>query len=275
VKSHLFRAIGATRAAVYAVVGAVVLFFSAAGAPRFAAKERLRPEPVTPREVDRHARTLRSDIVRGKYPSTPLALHDEGGTILAFPPGTTARKPITTIYLHGIHGRAENGCPWLREGASEIGWLVCPSANAHLSNDTFSWAGTTLDQRAVVARAERAAQAQGADAESANVIVGFSQGAFVALDLVRARLGRYRGLVLIGADVDPSKEALDAAGVGRIVLAAGELDASFAPLQRAAARLRRAGADARFVDLGRIGHSYATTEKEALRDAIAWAGGSA
>jgi predicted esterase len=106
------------------------------------------------------------------------------------------------------------------------------------------------------------------------VIVGFSQGAYVALDLVRARLGRYRGLVLIGADVEPAKVLLDAAGVGRIVLAAGALDASYAPLQRAAARLRREGMDVRFVDLGRIGHSYQTTDKEALRDAIAWAGRS-
>jgi len=58
------------------------------------------------------------------------------------------------------------------------------------------------------------------------------------------------------------------------VLAAGSLDASFAPLQRAAERLRREGMDVRFLDLGPIGHTYQTTDKEALRDAIAWAGRS-
>jgi hypothetical protein len=32
--------------------------------------------------------------------------------------------------------------------------------------------------------------------------------------------------------------------------------------------------DVRYVSLGRIGHSYQTAEKQALRDAIVWAGGS-
>lgn len=262
-----------------AALAAVVVFVLA-----LTARAAARPPQTTAHEIDRHDRTTRNDGVRTKYPSSPIALRDAQGTVLAFPPraplltgasGTApSSKPLTVVYLHGIHGRAENGCPWLREGASEIGWLVCPSANEHLANDTFSWGGTVAEQRAVVARAERAAQAEGADADSANVIVGFSQGAYVALDLVRARLGRYRGLVLIGADVEPVKALLEAAGVGRIVLAAGELDASFGPLQRAAARLRREGVDVRFVDLGRIGHSYQTTDKEALRDAIAWAGRS-
>ena len=224
--------------------------------------------------VDDRGRAVRADVTRGKDLTQSIALRDDQGTILAFPPRASIAQPLTVVYLHGIHGRAENGCPWLREGASEIGWLVCPKANAHLANDTYSWAGTVLDQHAVVARAERAAQAQGADAAGANVIVGFSQGAYVALDLVSAHLGHYRGLVLIGADVAPAKALLDAGGVGRIVLAAGSLDASFAPLQRAAARLQGEGMDVRFVDLGKIGHTYQTTDKEALRDAIAWAGGS-
>ena len=268
-KSQRFRRIAPKSAVVCAALAAVVAFVLAV-----TARAAARPETTTARAIDGHARTTLDLAVRGKYPSSPLALRDAQGTILAFPPRATTTKPLTVVYLHGIHGRAENGCPWLHEGASEIGWLVCPSANAHLANDTFSWGGTLAEQRAVVARAEHAAQAEGADADAASVIVGFSQGAFVALDLVRARLGRYRGLVLIGADVEPSRAALEDAGVGRIVLAAGELDASFGPLQRAAARLRREGMDVRFVDLGRIGHTYQTTDKEALRDAIAWAGRS-
>lgn len=242
----------------------------------FAARAAARPLPILAHVVtDARSRTTRDETPRAKYPPKPLALQEGGKTILAFPPRTPApSKALTVVYLHGIHGRAENGCPWLREGSSELGWLVCPQANEHLANDTFSWAGTAAEQRAVVARAERAAQAQGADADSASVLVGFSQGAFVALDLVHGRLGSYRGLVLIGADVAPSRAMLDAAGVGRIVLAAGDLDGASGPMKRAAEHLRREGMDARFVSLGRIGHSYETTEKEGLRDAIVWAGGS-
>ena len=264
----------ARRSAVVAAALALVVVLALAVTARAAAGAGARATPSQPHAVGDEGRTVRDGVTRGKDLAQPVSLRDAEGSILAFPPRASTAKPLTVVYLHGIHGRAENGCPWLRDGATEIGWLVCPSANAHLANDTYSWAGSVFDQRAVVARAERAAWAHGADPAEANMIVGFSQGAFVALDLVRARLGSYRGLVLIGADVTPAKAMLDGGGVRRIVLAAGSLDASYAPLQRAAERLRREGMVIRFLDLGRIGHTYETTDKEALRDAIAWAGRS-
>ena len=271
-KSHSFpRAARKTAVVCLALVVVVV-----GGVLAFAARAAARPLPVHAYVVtDARSRTTREESRRAKYPTKPIALTEDGVAILAFPPRKPAQtKPLTVVYLHGIHGRAENGCPWLREGSSELGWLVCPEANEHLANDTFSWAGTAAAQRAVVARAERAARAQGADPESASVLVGFSQGAFVALELTARHLGHYRGLVLIGADVAPSRAMLDASGVNRIVLAAGDLDGASASMKRAAEHLRREGMDARFVSLGRIGHSYETTEKEALRDAIVWAGSS-
>jgi predicted esterase len=264
----------ARKAAVVCLAFAAVLGALLALASRAAARDERRP-----RVVDTHLHAVSDARARSKVASRPLELHDAEGAILAFPPRASstaagAARPLTVVYLHGVHGLPENGCPWLRDGATELGWLVCPHANARLANGTFSWGGSVAEQRAVVARAERAAAAEGADDARANVLVGFSQGAFVALDLVQARLGRYRGLVLIGADVAPSRATLEAGGVGRVVLAAGELDASFRPLTRAAAALARSGMEVRFVGLGRIGHSYETTEKEALREAIAWAGGA-
>ena len=236
------------------------------------------------RVTDPASRTTKDQTVRAKVETSPRALRESGATILAFPPSSASAfasaadapssRALTVVYLHGIHGLPANGCPWLRDGASELGWLVCPEANERLSNGTFSWGGTVASQREVVARAERAAQAQGADPSAANVLVGFSQGAYVALDLVHAHLGRYRGLVLIGADVTPSRKLLQEGGIARIVLAAGDLDGASAPMKRAAEQLRREGIDVRFVSLGRIGHSYATPEKDALRDAIVWAGTS-
>lgn len=255
----------------FAAILVVVISFSSRAAARM--------EPKRAHAIDASGVTRKGDATRTKYSSRPIVLHDHGESVLAYPPRSavtspSSRAPLTVVYLHGIHGRPENGCPWLREGASEVGWLVCPAANSRLPNDTFSWGGTLAEQHAVVARAEQAAKAQGASADGANVIVGFSQGAYLAIDLVRARLGHYRGLVLIAADVEPSRAMLSAAGIDRIVLAAGDLDGSSAPLKRTAERLRREGMDVRFVSLGRIGHSYETTEKESLRDAIVWAGGS-
>ena len=250
-----------------AVLLVVGLAFAAEPGPR------ARAMPARGRVTNAAARTTKDESIRTKYPTRPLSLREDDATILAFPPERGSRG-LTVVYLHGIHGLPANGCPWLRSGASELGWLVCPEANAQLSNGTFSWGGTVASQRVVVARAEQAAVANGADPAAANVLVGFSQGAYVALDLVHARLGRYRGLVLIGADVTPSRAMLEASGVSRIVLAAGDLDGASAPMKRATERLVREGMDARFVSLGPIGHSYETTEKEALRDAIVWSGTS-
>jgi len=274
VKSHrLPRA--ARSIAVVCLAFAVILVAVISFSSRAAARIELHHATIATRASDV---TRRGDVTRSKVPSHPIVLRDGDASFFAYPPraaaSSPARAPRTVVYLHGIHGRPENGCPWLREGASEIGWLVCPAANSPLPNGTFSWGGSLANQHAVVARAERAAQVNGATAEGGNVIVGFSQGAYLALDLVRARLGSYRGLVLIAADVEPSRAMLTAAGVDRIVLAAGDLDGSSAPLKRAAAGLAREGMDVRFVSLGAIGHTYATTETASLRDAIVWAGGS-
>ena len=80
--------------------------------------------------IDAQASAHRGGETRGHYPSAPLTLHAEHGVdVLAFPPATKAeRKPLSVVYLHGMHGRASNGCPWFRGGASELGWLVCPEA---------------------------------------------------------------------------------------------------------------------------------------------------
>jgi predicted esterase len=208
---------------------------------------------------------------RGHQSSEPVKLHGEGRELLAYPPATA--RPATVIYLHGIHGRASNGCPWFRSGASELGWLVCPEGASREANGTASWGGDVFEQGAVVGRAMRTAQQNGASTEP-GVAIGFSQGAYVALDLVKTRQARFRGLVLIGApEAHPSAQKLREAGVERVALAAGRMDAAYVPLTVDAQRLQREGIEARFYDLGNVGHTYATEETSTLREAIAWAGG--
>lgn len=203
---------------------------------------------------------------RGKLPVEPIVIDG----VLAYPPRA---GDLTVVYLHGIHGRAENGCPYLRAGASEIGWLVCPEANMP-DAPGFTWAGSAMDKRAIVERAERAAHARGADPSAPGVVVGFSQGSYVALELVRAGLGRYRGLVLLAADVAPTAAELRGAGVSRVALGAGDRDAASLPLRRTVERLAAEGFEARFVSLGAVGHTYTAEDPSALADAIAWAGGA-
>lgn len=201
-------------------------------------------------------------------------LRTEEGALLAYAPSKSAPlAPSTVVYLHGVHGLAERGCPHMRNGASAVGWLVCPEAIEKDEAGMYSWGADVFEQSAVVASALKAARAQGASAKP-GVAVGFSQGGFVAIDLVNARLAKFRGLVILGADVHPSPKALKAAGVARIALGAGKTDATYASLQEETSRLASEGIDARFFDLGDVGHTYAAENTDALRTAIAWAGGA-
>jgi hypothetical protein len=63
------------------------------------------------------------------------------------------------------------------------------------------------------------------------------------------------------------------AGVARIALGAGSLDPAYPVVKADVARLAGEGIEARFVDLGRVGHTYVAEDPDVLSDAIAWAGG--
>jgi len=225
------------------------------------------------RVVATHVTTLRGAETRGVYRSTPVAIGAEGDKVMAFPPAKSAsRQPMTVIYLHGRHARVANGCPWFRSGASELGWLVCPEGVEQQPDGSWSWGADVFAQGAIVTRTLRTAVANGATKEP-GVAVGFSQGSYVAVDLVKAHLARFRGLVLLGAEMHPNAKTLRDAGVMRVALGAGTLDGAHDSLVEEARRLDGEGLETRFFDLGRIGHTYTVEDTAVLRDAIAWAGG--
>ena len=209
--------------------------------------------------------------VRGFVSGTPLMLD---GKTLAYAPGEHGANALTVVYLHGVHGKAENGCPYLRAGASEVGWLVCPKGIEPGPAGTASWGMDVPLQAAAVDEALHAAVAHGASS-APGVAVGFSQGGYVALDLVKSHRGHFCGLVLLAApEAHPSAEKLHAAGVERVVLGAGQRDSARFELMKDAKRLASEGMDVKFIDLGDVGHTYAAEHPEVLSDAIAWAAGA-
>jgi pimeloyl-ACP methyl ester carboxylesterase len=170
----------------------------------------------------------------------------------AAPPDRTAGR-ATFVYLHGICGLTVNGCPHFDDAP---GWLVCPQANTVCSNGGSAWGGSTSDKAAVVDRALDAARAQWPESAAAPVIlVGFSQGAYVAMDVARARPGRYAGLLLLGADTS-STARLRASRVPRVALVGGAYDMMSPKMRASAVDLARVGVPARFESLGAVGHTY-------------------
>ena len=152
--------------------------------------------------------------VRGFHSNAPVTL----GDVMAYAPSPAA--PLTVVYLHGMRGKATNGCPYMKDGASEVGWLVCPRADVRKGDGTAQWSLDVRANGAVVNGALASARARGASAEP-GVAVGFSQGGYVTLDLVKSGEAHFRGLVLIAApEAHPTAAKLHAAGVQRVVLAA-------------------------------------------------------
>jgi predicted esterase len=274
----LFRAL--RRVFVVSVVSSVLLAgaftsHAAAGTEASASASALGAHDRSAHTIDAHASAHRAGDIRGHYSSEPLTLHAEHGVdVLAFPPATKAEsKPLTVVYLHGMHGRASNGCPWFRGGASELGWLVCPEAIEAQPDGSWSWGADVFKQAPIVDGALRAARENGASSEP-GIAVGFSQGSYVALDLVKANLAHFRGLVLLGAELHPNTQRLKDAGIVRISLGAGQMDSlAYASLRDEAVRLSNEGIETRFFDLGHVGHTYVVEDTKILDDAIAFAAG--
>ncbi len=190
--------------------------------------------------------------------------------------GAPGRRPVA-LYLHGLCGDPGNGCGYFRAGVIERAWLVCPSAPVACPGHGATWATSGGSQRATLTRALAdlaRREPSGVDLGAPGVLIGFSQGAYVARDLLRAWRGRFTGVAFIGAYVAPTRAELEAAGVRRVVLAAGRRDGTHAALVTAAQRLEREGFPVRFLDLGPVGHTYAPAPgTPGWRDALAWLGG--
>ncbi len=192
---------------------------------------------------------------------------------IAFVDPEAPNKRPGIVYLHGICGRAENGCPHFASGAAS--WLLCPHAPRACPGGGDSW-GDAREASATVLQAEgdleRAYASTKALPGSGRILVGFSQGGYVARAIYGERPNAFRGMMVLGADVRFARADLERAGVRRVALGAGRFDATFAPLRRATEALAAEGFPVRFVDLGDVGHTYvaAPTSALAISHALSW-----
>ena len=196
----------------------------------------------------------------------------EGGPhpVFGAPPPDGAPGTATFVYLHGVCGLTINGCPHF-DGAP--GWLACPQANQRCGNGGSSWGGSIDDKIALVDQALAAVHDRWP--ESANVpvvLVGFSQGAYVAMDVASAQPGRYAGLVLLGADTEAGLGRLRASHVPRVALACGAHDMMFPKMRATASELTPLHVAARFESLGAVGHTYVAEDgtDATLTGLLAW-----
>ncbi len=197
-----------------------------------------------------------------------------GGWGVAYPPADTsaARPAPAIVYLHGMWASPEDSCGLFERSATAFGFLVCPRGNAPLG-DGKMWTGTYASVAPNVHAALDAAGKTGPatlDRSGRGTLVGYSNGAYFAAEIAQAEPGRWTGLVLLSMHLELDVARLRAAGVRRVVLAAGDRDAARDSMKALADRTDAAGLPARFLSLGPGAHELPADTDARMCEAIAW-----
>lgn len=201
-----------------------------------------------------------------------------GADVFVYPPsrgGAGSERPEPSpfvVMLHGMCCDPAPTCDFWSPAGREGSFLVCPEGNGSCGG-AANWEGP-IEAKAAALDQSLAAVEDTFGAHIAHgkgdILMGFSRGAFVARDVVYARPGLFKGLILLGALMRPDAERFKASGIRRVVMAAGEYDMARPAMQRAAAELTAKGLPARYVSLGRIGHALPDNMEELMRDALRW-----
>lgn len=196
---------------------------------------------------------------------------------VAYPPAGPSAPQAPVVYLHGMWATPEDSCPLLEHAATAHGFLVCPRGNSPSPGEGRMWTGTyaTVAPSLHAALATASALSPGEmDRNAGGTLVGYSNGAYFAAEIAVHEPGRWTGLVLLSMRVDLDADRLRAAGVRRVVLAAGDRDGSRDVMRAQADRLTAAGFPARFMSLGDVGHELPVPPgiDATLAEALAWVG---
>jgi predicted esterase len=147
-----------------------------------------------------------------------------------YKPRVKGSRPIL-MYLHGRGGNPLEDCrKWARVG-TQFGWVVCPSGPGTSDTGGRSWTSGTADaQRIIDATIEALREKyKGKVQRRGNLIIGFSEGAWVAMNVGLKDQRTWTRWLILGAsdaywgDVSEALEK-DKRKVQRVYLLTGEND---------------------------------------------------
>ena len=192
------------------------------------------------------------------------------GVVLQAPRDRDRPRPMT-IVLHGMCSEPERICAHFSPLVSERQWLICPRARGRCPGGGSIWPRKSFERDIELGiERVRALHPGELDDSAGRTLIGFSLGAFRALDLAHAAQGQYPRVLLIGAKIEPDPARLRRAGVKRLLLSAGDWDMMNAHMQRRTRALRRAGFPATFLGLGPVGHAFPADFPLLLERALEW-----
>lgn len=120
-----------------------------------------------------------------------------------YPPRVRTRMRPAIVYLHGRGAMPDQDCMKWSKVAREIGWVLCPSGPEDRGGGARGWANNWVTAKTIIDRSlgelrskvGRKVQLRG------NTIVGFSEGAFIAMNVgVREPEVFNRWLILAATD---------------------------------------------------------------------------
>ena len=176
-----------------------------------------------------------------------------------------------TVVLHGMCGSPANICSYFADQVTADEHLICPRATGRCDGGGATWPAAGFEQQIenAVSRAE-AALGERVDESHGRTLVGYSLGAFRALELAQHGAGKYPRVMLIGAKIFPNQKLLRENGVERLLMSAGTWDMMHDHMQKETQRLLRNGFTTRFLGLGPVGHAFTPSFVQYLPEALAW-----
>jgi len=187
----------------------------------------------------------------------PVYYYEPTGT------GRLSMRPIV-VYLHGRGGDAQADCRRWARVARRFGWLLCPSGPTP-HNAGRSWNNNWVSgQHAVMGAVQALRNQYGRRVQLyGNTLVGFSEGAYVAMNVGVRQPRTFNRWMILGADVSywggSGLEALKDAKskVRRVVLITGGMDMVVDDTRTVAGWLEKEGVPLRIQTPGTLAHEVA------------------
>jgi predicted esterase len=232
-------------------------------------KAEAKPEP----EAGPHTQRVGSDGMRViDVPGAgPAYFYEPIGA------GRKSLKPVL-VYLHGRGGAPQQDCRRWAPVARRLGWLVCP-AGPGPRGDGRGWNNNWVTgQRAAVGAIQALRQKYGRRVQlRGNTLIGFSEGAYVAMNVGVREPRTFNRLLILAADNDywggAGLEALKKAArtLKRVYLITGEQDGVIEGTQQVREWFKSAGVSTRLSTPKDMGHEVALERKAGMyRAALVW-----
>lgn len=216
-------------------------------------------------------------VAHAAAPKAPQHISANGGSAYYYPPSAKGSLPVF-VYLHGRGGHADADCMAWAKVVRSRGWLVCPEGQESYGSGR-SWGNNAAGAAHVIRAVLEAMNAKhkGRVRTHNNVLMGFSEGAFVAQQLgIQEPQTWTRWLILAATDaywmgdtVGELKKARPR--VRGVYLVTGALDETAPGTKNVAGLLKKARIPVRASLVKGMGHELA---REAMNKrygaAVAW-----